>query len=190
MKTLVLNGSPHRKGDTAALLSELCKNLDGSIDVFSAYHDQIQPCDDCRQCWKKATCRLDDKMQELYQKINEYDNVIIASPLYFSELSDSLISMCSRFQYFWISRFFKEKELVNKLKNGVLIIVGAGDGTTVNAEKTAEIIFRHLKTTCIGQIFSLNTSKLAAKNDLVALKKAEDLAVRLNQLYLEESLGE
>lgn len=181
MKTLVLYGSPHKKGDTAALLSALIENLAGEVDIFSAYHDQIQPCDDCRQCWKKEKCRLDDKMQELYGKINEYDNVIIASPLYFSELSGPMISMCSRFQYFWISRFFKKRELITKSKAGVLLIAGAGDGTTENAEKTAEIIFRHLKATCIGKVFSLSTSQLPAKNDEKALEQARELAVQLNQ---------
>lgn len=162
------------------IFKELKKHLNGSIDMYSAYDDQIAPCSDCRHCWIKPTCRIEDKMQLLYRKIDDYDNVVILSPLYFSELSGPLLSMCSRFQYFWILRNFQKKELISKRKKGVLIIAGAGDGDTISAEQSADIIFHHLKTDCVAKLFSLATAVTPARRDAELLAKCQEVAEMLN----------
>lgn len=190
MNTLVLNGSPHKNGDSMTLLKELKKHLIGDVDLFSSYDGSISPCDDCRHCWKKDTCRISDNMQELYAKINDYDNVIIVSPLYFSELSGSLLNMCSRFQYFWTARHFRKIELITTRKKGVLIIVGAGDGDTISAERSADILFNHLKTDCIGTVFSLETAVTPARKDKQALTQAKKLAESLNSHYLTKGVSD
>jgi multimeric flavodoxin WrbA len=58
MKTLIINGSPRRNGDTSGLIEKLKKQLSGEIDEVSAYYDKIAPCVDCRQCWKKKGCAI------------------------------------------------------------------------------------------------------------------------------------
>ena len=53
-KTLIINGSPRPKGDTAALIAELKRNLKGEVVELSAFRSKIAPCVDCRSCWKTA----------------------------------------------------------------------------------------------------------------------------------------
>ncbi len=184
MHTLVLNGSPHKNGDSMKIFKTLRKHLIGEVTLFSAYDQLISPCNDCRHCWQQTECPMADQMQTLYSQINEYDNVIIVSPLYFSELSGPLLSMCSRFQYFWTARQFRNIELITKHKKGVLIIAGAGDGDTISAERSADILFHHLKTDCIGKVFSLKTAVTPASKDWQALAQAKELAENLNDHYL------
>lgn len=49
MKTLIINGSPKKDGDTAVLINELVRNLKGEVVILTCY-DEISPCNDCRFC--------------------------------------------------------------------------------------------------------------------------------------------
>lgn len=98
MKTLIFNGSPRKNGDTMGLINEFIKELDGEYKIVNAYYCDIKPCIDCRYCWKNDGCCQQDEMQEVYKYIEECDNILIASPIYFSELTGPLLSVMSRLQ--------------------------------------------------------------------------------------------
>ncbi len=91
MKTLILNGSPRINGD-------------GEYRIVDAYRCNISPCLDCRYCWKSNGCAMNDEMQEIYKYIQECDNILIASPLYFSELTGKLLDVGSRLQTYFSCR--------------------------------------------------------------------------------------
>lgn len=183
MKTLIINGSPRKNGDTMALVNEMIKYLDGEIKIIQTYFDNISSCIDCRFCWSNGKCVIKDEMQDIYQLFDEVDNVILASPLYFSELTGKLLSFASRFQYFYVMRYIR-KELNFKLKkkNSILIITGGGDGSPNPAISRANIIFKQINAELVGSILSLQTNDIPAKQDVNALKKAKELAIRLNEL--------
>ena len=71
MRTLIFDGSPHRNGDTAAMIEAFCTELGGDVERVRAYELQgkIAACVDCRACWKKPGCAIKDGMQEIYDKI-------------------------------------------------------------------------------------------------------------------------
>ena len=96
MMTLIFNGSPRKNGDTNSLIHELMNHLQGQVKIVNAYVCNISPCVDCRYCWQKDGCSIEDDMQEVYDYIHVCDNIIIASPLYFSEISGQLLSILSR----------------------------------------------------------------------------------------------
>jgi len=134
MKNLIFNGSPRKKGGTAALINELSGHLKGDISVISSYHADISPCVDCRYCWTKDKCVINDEMQKVYKLIDEADNIIIASPVYFTELTGSLLNLMSRLQYLWIAREYRHAEaLSQKRRNGAIILVDAGEGHSIDA---------------------------------------------------------
>lgn len=62
MKTLIINGSPRKSGDTSELITRLKKQINGEIVEISAYYSKISPCIDCRLCWKKKGCAIKDDM--------------------------------------------------------------------------------------------------------------------------------
>ena len=78
MKTLILNGSPKKKGDTVALINEFKKHLYGDIKVISSHFDNISPCTDRRYCWSNAGCSINDKMQEIYTNIRKAGKLLMA----------------------------------------------------------------------------------------------------------------
>lgn len=187
MKTLIISGSPRKSGDSMTLVNEMLKYLDGEVRIVQAYHDNISPCMDCRYCWNNTGCCIDDGMQEVYKLLNEVDNIIIASPLYFSELTGELLSFFSRLQCFFLARCIrKDPDFKLKKKNGALIITGGGDGSPEPAIRRANIIFRHINTEPIGAVLSLHTNDIPAKEDIEALGKARELALKLNEHCMME----
>lgn len=96
MKTLIFNGSPRKNGGTATLIKELKSCLPGEVFIVESYRADISPCVDCRYCWTNEKCAIDDEMQNVYRHIDEADNIIIASPIYFGELTGSLLNLMSR----------------------------------------------------------------------------------------------
>ena len=183
MKTLIFNGSPRKSGDTVCLISEMQKYLAGEIEIISSYYDNISPCFDCRYCWKNAGCCLDDDMQAVYAYIKECDNIIIASPVYFSELTGSLLNIFSRLQCFYTARYFINKPVEQKSKNGVLILAAGGDGIHTKAESTANTLFKFMNTKRVANVFSLNTNNIPASEDKQAVQSAHDAALLLTGLY-------
>jgi multimeric flavodoxin WrbA len=122
MKTLILNGSNKENGDVAALLGAFSENLGGEAVTLS-FADDIKPCVDCRSCRINIGCRLNDKLKDIYPFYVSCDNIVIASPVWFSTLSGTLINIASRFiqPYFAVSYFQNIKVPINP-KNGVLIL--------------------------------------------------------------------
>lgn len=183
MKTLILNGSPRINGDTAALLAEMKKHLAGEIIEVSAYHGGISPCVDCRHCWRYDGCAIKDGMQPVYEAIQDSDNLVIASPVYYSQLTGPLLSLVSRFQCYYAARRFRGVRPAIRRKHGVLVLVGGGDGSPKPAEDAADILFRQLNAQCVGTVLSLKTDETPAGQDKAAVGQARELAIFLTTLY-------
>lgn len=47
-------------------------------------------------------------------------NILLASPIYFSELTGKLLDLGSRLQIYYSARFFRREEPVPKSKRGLL----------------------------------------------------------------------
>lgn len=122
-------------------------------------------------------------MQEIYRLFNEVDNVIIASPLYFSNLTGKLLCFASRLQFFYVSkRIRKDTTFSLKKKNGAIVLTGGGDRITEPAITTANYILGQLNAKSVGTVLSLHTDDYPAKEDVRALGQARDIALRLNEL--------
>ena len=128
MKTLIFNGSPRKNGDTMEMIKKLTENLDGEIKIVNAYNSEISPCIDCRYCWKRNGCAIKDGMQEIYDYIQDCDNVVIASPIYFAELSGMLLALGSRLQTYVSAKYMRKETPIAKQKKGAVILAGGGSG--------------------------------------------------------------
>lgn len=181
MKTLIFAGSPRRNGDTMALVNEFICHLNGEYLIIDSYNCNIGPCIDCRYCRKNKGCSLNDKMQEVYDYIQQCDNVLIASPLYFSELTGQLLSITSRLQTYFCARFFRKEIPIKKAKKGGVILVGGGDGSVEKAYNTARVLLHHMNVIDIAPVvYSHKTNDIPTCKDVNAMKCSKDLAVFFN----------
>ena len=176
MKTLILNGSPRANGDTASLVKELTGKLPGEYKIVNAYQCGVSPCVDCRYCWEHSGCAITDEMQEIYDYIQECDNILIASPVYFSELTGKLLDLGSRLQTYYCAAFFRKEKPVAKEKKGAVILVGGGDGHMEKAYSTARILLRHMNCQSIHDLVSShNTNTIPASEDANALQGIDSI---------------
>lgn len=181
MKTLILNGSPRKQGDTAKLISLVKKDLQGDVMEIETYTCNISPCIDCRYCWENNGCAINDEMQAVYEFIQECDNILIASPIYFSELTGKLLDFSSRLQTYFASRYFRKEEPISKSKKGAVILVGGSDGRMDKAFETATTILHHLRCDNIHDlVFSHNTNQVPAVKDKQACKGVHDIVTFFN----------
>lgn len=170
MKTLILSGSPRKKGDTAAMMTYLQEHLQGETKIIRAYDGRIAPCIDCRACKTKKGCVIPDGMQEVYAYLEDCDNIVIASPIYFSELTGPLLSVASRLQTYFSARFFRREEPALSGKKGAVLLAGGGTGDSMRAYTTASELLRYMNVQEIYPLIcSHNTDRIPA---------AEDMAVR------------
>lgn len=183
LKVLVWNGSPRPHGDSMTLFREMEKHLRGEVEVISAYHGGISPCVDCRYCWEHPGCRIDDAMQAAYRKIDASDVIVLVSPVYFSQLTGPLLSVCSRLQTNWASRALRGEPETPRDKQGVVILAGGGDGASKPAEATARTVLHLMHAEHVGTVFTHNTNSIPASGDAQALAAARDMAIQVNNAY-------
>lgn len=182
MKTLIFTGTPRKNGDTMDLVNEFIKYLKGEHKIIAAYNCNIKPCIDCRYCWSHEGCSINDGMQDVYDYIQECDNILIASPLYFSELSGQLLAITSRLQTYFGSEFFRKVDPIHKKKKGGVIITGGGDGSVEKAFSTARVLLHHMNTRIIAPlVYSHNTNNIPSKDDIEAMKSPRELALFFNE---------
>lgn len=102
MKVLLLNGSPHRQGNTATALTEVAKQLEAegieSEMVWIGNHP-VRGCIACRQCTTKGLGRCifdDDVCNRISEKFAEADGLIVGSPVYYGQPNGALLSIIQR----------------------------------------------------------------------------------------------
>ena len=183
MKTLIFWGSPRLKGDSRALLDRLLSQLEGEYLLADAYRWQVKPCVDCRMCREKPGCVIRDDMQKVYDYMQDCDNVLIVSPLYFSEVTGPLLNMFSRLQHFYSARRFRREQTPITPKHGGIILTGGGDGGPDKALDTAKGILRWYMNVqeVFPPVLSLRTDERAACEDPQALMQTDALAAFLNE---------
>ena len=102
-KIVVINGSPHKQGCTAALLAKISKGINkrgGEVKSFFLSRMTIQNCQGCYFCQRQCCCVLKDDMQELYEHIHFSQGVVLATPVYMWQMTAQLKLIIDRFHPF------------------------------------------------------------------------------------------
>ena len=102
MKVLLLNGSPHRQGNTATALTEVAKQLEAEgieSEMVWIGNSPVRGCIACRQCATKGLGRCifdDDVCNRISEKFAEADGLIVGSPVYYGQPNGALLSIIQR----------------------------------------------------------------------------------------------
>ena len=105
MKVLLINGSPHRKGNTFAALSEMAKTLEQQgveAEIVQIGVKPIRGCIACGQCHMNALgkCVFDDDVcNGIIEKLEGADALVVGSPVYYGQPNGSLLSLMQRMFY-------------------------------------------------------------------------------------------
>ncbi len=179
MKTLIFNGSPRKHGETAYMIRTLQEALGGEYRVVDAYRADIRPCADCRWCFEHAGCAIRDEWQEVFSYIEECDHIIMASPVYFEEITGMLLAVMSRLQTCFSARYIRREEPVPKRKTGGVLLVAGSIGPREKAESTAEMLLKQMNCSSLGTVYVNCTDKVSVRDREDILQEIRGLADKL-----------
>ena len=102
MKVLMLNGSPHQKGNTYIALHEMEKIFakEGvETEIVQVGSQMIRGCIACGSCMEKGRCVFDDLVNETAPAFEACDGLVVASPVYYASANATLIAFLDRLFY-------------------------------------------------------------------------------------------
>lgn len=182
MKTLILFGSPRENGNTKDLVNLFINELKGISEIIESYKINFDSCTDCRACFHNNTCSINDFItNELYNKIDEANNIVIASPVYFHSVTGELKRLIDRLQKYWSGHIRGDFEK-NYTKKGAYLITG-GAPSFENQFSCTEVlinaVFKELSAECVGGVSVAGTDKVAVNERSDITEKVKALAKKL-----------
>ena len=124
-KVLLLNGSPHANGCTAAALKEMIAVFEAEgieTELIQVGNKDIRGCIACGTCMKKGQCVFDDLVNETAPKFEAADGLVIGSPVYYAGPNGTILSFMDRL--FYSTRFSKH------MKVGAAVVSARRGGNT------------------------------------------------------------
>ncbi len=101
MKTLLVNGSPRKDGNTSVALGEIAKTLETqgvASETFWIGTKPVRGCIACGHC-READGRCvfgDDPANALAEKMAAADAVVVGSPVYYGQPNGALLALLQR----------------------------------------------------------------------------------------------
>jgi multimeric flavodoxin WrbA len=109
MKIVSLLGSPRPKGNSAALANHFCEaaaRLGADIEVFALNKLKYRGCQACMTCKTKLDkCVLKDDLADVLNAVRSTDLLIMATPIYYGEVSSQLKAFIDRTFSFLVSDY-------------------------------------------------------------------------------------
>ena len=99
MKVLMINGSPHSKGNTYVALhqmEEIFEKEGIETEILHVGNKDIRGCVACMSCKKAGRCVFDDMVNEAAPKFEACHGLVIASPVYYASANATLIAFLDR----------------------------------------------------------------------------------------------
>lgn len=127
---LIISGSPRAEGKSSYLAQVLMNAPGGKGSgepphLFSLAQLEVDPCIACDACKTNFSCIIDDEMQVLYPLLENADELVIVSPVYFAGPPAQLKAVLDRLQpYFWKSRANRDALLPKRPAS--LFVIGEG----------------------------------------------------------------
>ena len=127
MKVLLLNGSPHANGCTAAALREMIRVFQAEgveTELIQVGSQAVRGCVSCRSCMKTGKCAFPDLVNEVAPKLEEADGLVVGSPVYYASPNGTILSFMDRL--FYSTRFSKH------MKVGAAVVSARRGGNTAS----------------------------------------------------------
>lgn len=103
MKVVIINGSPHPKGNTYDMLNDIIEELhkeDIETEYFWIGNKAVHGCIACGHCNKTHRCIFkDDIVNEVIDTMQTSDGLIIGSPVYYASPNGALLAIMDRMFY-------------------------------------------------------------------------------------------
>lgn len=182
-KVLVVLGSPRKKGNSSILAEHIAKGArmaGAKVQTIFLHDMDISPCRSCYACQKPGSrgCSIKDDMQKIYEIMLGAHAWVIASPVYWFNMSAQT--------KIWMDRCFALPAHGTDPFSGKRIAIAMSyggddpfDSGCVNALRTFQDAFGFVGANIVGMVYgsAMGAGEIKASKDLLA--KAEELGEKL-----------
>ena len=126
-RVLLLNGSPHPHGCTAAALKEMTSVLEAEgleTELIQVGTRDIRGCISCGSCEKNGKCVFDDLVNQTAPKFEAADGLVVGSPVYYGSPNGTLLS--------FLDRLFYSTSFSKQMKVGAAVVSCRRGGNTAS----------------------------------------------------------
>lgn len=178
-KIVVLNGSPRANGNTSALIASFAKGATEAGNTVASFHLQSMNIGGCLGCFgggknPDSPCVQKDDMDKIYPAYREADIVVLASPLYYWNVSGQL--KCAFDRLFAVAE--GNPGYKNPVKDCILIMAAESD----EYEETVywyDRLLKHLGWTDRGRVLAGGVLSPGDVNDKPEMEQARKLGASI-----------
>lgn len=171
-KIVVLNGSPRQKGNTSMLVKAFTEGAESAGHTVTEFFLGSMDIHGCKGCFgghssKECPCVQHDDMNKIYPAIKDSDVVVLATPLYYWNMSGQLRTA--------IDRLFALEEGDGNLLRGhgrsaVLLMAAEGSGFE-DVAMYYDHLMEHLRWKNLGKVLC---GGVMAVGDIDGRKELDD----------------
>jgi multimeric flavodoxin WrbA len=182
-KVVIALGSPRKNGNSAALAEQIALGAESAgakVETLFLHGMNISPCQSCWHCWKPDAegCAIDDDMQTIYPKLLEADAWVIASPVYWFNVSaqtklfiDRLLALPA-----YDSNAFAGRGIGIAMSYGDVDVYKSG---CINALRSLEDSIRYIKAELIGMVYGSAHEPGEIRKNTALMAEALELGKKL-----------
>lgn len=119
MNIVCLNGSPRLKGNSASIAKKFCETAEKSgaeVKTWNLNKLDFRGCQACYACKTKSEkCVLKDDLAEVLDSVRESDVLVLASPVYYGDVSSQMKAFIDR-TFSYLVPDFKNVAKPNRLE--------------------------------------------------------------------------
>jgi multimeric flavodoxin WrbA len=114
MKIACLLGSPRERSNSSMIAEHFCttaKGLGAEVNTFKLNDLQYRGCQGCMACKTKLDrCALEDDLSEVLEAVRETDILVLASPVYYWDVSAQMKAFVDRTFSFLVPDFISNPQ--------------------------------------------------------------------------------
>ncbi|RKD33302.1 flavodoxin family protein [Lacrimispora algidixylanolytica] len=176
MNILIITGSPRRNGNTeimADTFAESAKTAGHDVTIKNLSTLKVDPCLACQYCFTHdGTCIQQDDMNSILSDLAETDMLVLASPIYWFDVSAQTKAFVDR-MYAFAKKGFRIKSIAMLLNSGAPNVYDA-------AEAQLNAICSYLKWENKGVIKISGMLEKGSMNSSDKLESVKDFAASLS----------
>uniref|UniRef100_A0A831ZVU9 Flavodoxin family protein n=1 Tax=Desulfacinum infernum TaxID=35837 RepID=A0A831ZVU9_9BACT len=113
MRIVGIYGSPRPNGNTDKMLDaflEGARKAGAWVDALYVRKLSLQGCIGCGGCDETGQCVVQDDMQQVYPLLEEADGIVLASPVYFYNVTGQVKLLIDRCQALFMKKMLNERK--------------------------------------------------------------------------------
>ena len=126
-KIIIIDGGPRKNFNTAAMcekVAEGVRSVEGESKIIRLYDLDYKGCMSCMACKVKGrasnVCKFKDTLTPLLEEIAHADGLVLASPIYFGDVTGQMRTFLERLAFPWLS--YNDYSMTAPKKMPVLLI--------------------------------------------------------------------